>query len=55
MRNLQSRTKFLALLVALLVVTLFVMSAYIPEKNHDVYNSREAFIKALTISAFRLD
>lgn len=58
MKTLTLKTNLLALsLLALLVGSLFVMSAYIPEKGHDhlVYDSNEEFIKVLVLSAFRLD
>ncbi|MFD2231289.1 hypothetical protein [Alkalimarinus sediminis] len=58
MKKLLLKTKLCALpLIALLLGSLFVMSAYIPEKDRDllVYDSQEEFIKTLVLSAFRLD
>jgi hypothetical protein len=44
-------------LITLLLITLLVMSSYLPVKNHniDVYNHSDSFIKALSASAFRRD
>lgn len=58
MKTLPLKAKLLALsLLAILVGSLLVMSAYIPEKGHDhlVYDSSEEFINVLVLSAFRLD
>jgi len=43
--------------IALLLVSIFVMSTYLPEKNQEQlnYDNSEEFIKVLTLSAFRLD
>ncbi len=42
-------------LIILLLITLLVMSAYLPAKNHDIeaYSHSDGFIKALSASAFR--
>jgi len=43
--------------IALLLVSIFVMSTYLPEKNQEQlnYDNSEEFIKVITLSAFRLD
>ena len=43
--------------IALLLVSIFVMSTYLPEKNQEQlnYDNSEEFIKVLTLSAFRLN